>query len=389
MKVMITSFGVEHSLTSEAGHDSVFHRMPPVSFRQTSETFMPDYELLLLCDTVVMDEASYHRLTRDSIRAYSQVSETFQALKAEGRIELNDFSSTLRPHIELLDRMIDRDLKQLDQWVGPLRESLALWRHFASISMDLVETESERLFQRGFSRDKLTHLNVRNPDDVKYAIMRELVHLTHGHRPYVEHVSQLVTEALESSEKRKHREYRQALRDLVRAYLMYVDANLILSHQLEIGFHDWLDFTPFYAAKFLSVGRDQDPIQDSKDQLEKLFTISFPDLAIRDTRALMKVLNDKRLEDLRRLVDEAVEGRIQFDDQFAKSILGDVVRSSERARKRRSVVGYATLPFDLIPWVGGVAQKAIEEAVSVPFEKKLRQKHRWFYMLSDVAGTTG
>jgi hypothetical protein len=120
--------------------------------------------------------------------------------------------------------------------------------------------------------------------------------------------SMLVQEALKSSTKRKRKVYREALRNVLRAYLTYVDANLIISHQLDLGFHDWLDFTLFYTTKFLSVGRSEDPVQAGREQLEKLFTLPFPELAIRSTRALMKALSDKRIDDLRLLVAEAVEG---------------------------------------------------------------------------------
>jgi hypothetical protein len=382
MKVMVTSFGVERSLSSETDENTMFHRMPPVSFRWVQEAFMPDYELLLLCDSVIMDEASFDRLVQGSVAAYSHVSETFQALRSDGRIELKDFSSTLRPHAELLGRMIEHDLKSLDQWVEPLRDSLILWRDFSRMAADLVRAEREEWFDHARLRDGPHHHGYPR---LQAYLMRSADHMRHPDEAIAAHMSILVTDALESSTKRKRTEYRDALRGVLRDYLTYVDANLILSHQLDVGFHDWLDFTPFYSAKFLSVGRDQDPLREGRAQLEKLFTIPFPELAIRDTRALMKALNDKRLEDLRRLVTEAIDGRVQFDDEFAKAVLREVLRSSEHAKKLRSVVGYATLPIGLIPWVGTVAQKAIEEGVGIPIEAKYKRKHRWFYMLSDIA----
>ena len=57
MKVMITSFGVEHSLSSEASEDTMFSRMPPVSFRGINEAFMPDYELLVLAEINPVSDA--------------------------------------------------------------------------------------------------------------------------------------------------------------------------------------------------------------------------------------------------------------------------------------------------------------------------------------------
>jgi hypothetical protein len=351
----------------------MFHRMPPVSFRGVKEAFMPDYELLLLCDSIIMDEASFDRLVQGNVAAYSRVSDTFQALKSEGRIELRDFSSTLRPHSELLSRMIERDLKSLDQWVVPLRESLTLWRHFSNISMNLMRYEREE----GWFHTAHYH-----------ALMHEVGHMMHLELARAEQLSRLVSEALDSSKKRKRKEYRAALRDLLRAYLTYVDANLILSHQLGIGFHDWLDFTPFYAAKFLSLGQDDDVVEENRAQLERLFTIPFPDLAIHNTRALMKALNDKRIVELRQLVANAVNGQVHFDDEFAKAILREVLHSSEHAAKWRKVVGYATLPIGFVPWVGTVVQKVIEEGVAIPIERKSKEKHRWFYMLSDIAEST-
>jgi hypothetical protein len=76
MKIMITSFGIEHSLSSDPDQQTMFYRMPPVSFRRIKETFLPDYELLLLCESVIMDEASFDRLVHGSVASYSQLGAT-------------------------------------------------------------------------------------------------------------------------------------------------------------------------------------------------------------------------------------------------------------------------------------------------------------------------
>jgi hypothetical protein len=199
----------------------------------------------------------------------------------------------------------------------------------------------------------------------------------------------LVEDALSSSEKRKRKEYREPLRQVLRSYLAYVNANLILSNELGITFHDWLDFTPFYAAKFLSVGKDRDAVSEGQEQVERLFTISFPELAIRDTKALIRALNDKRLDDLRSLVNDAIAGKVKFDEQFAKSVLTEVLDSEKRARKVRNILGYASMPVGFLPWIGTPLQKILEEAIGTPLERKLKTKNRWFYMLSEIADSEG
>lgn len=99
----------------------------------------------------------------------------------------------------------------------------------------------------------------------------------------------------------------------------------------------------------------------------------------------MKALNDRRVEDLRSLVAEAALGNVEFDNEFAKAVLLEVFRDSERARRWRNVVGYVTMPIGFIPWIGTPAQKIVEEGIRAPMEKHLKQKHRWFYMLSELA----
>ena len=175
------------------------------------------------------------------------------------------------------------------------------------------------------------------------------------------------------------------MRDVLQAYLAYVNANLVLASELEVPFHDWLDFTPFYSAKFLSVGKKEDQTQTGRKQVERLFTVAFPELAIQDTSSLLKVLNDKRVQDLRQLIGDAVLGKVQFDERFAKSVLAEVLQSERKVTRFRNVLGYLTLPIGFIPGIGTPAQKLVEEAVGMPVAKKMKQKHEWFYMLSEIA----
>jgi hypothetical protein len=371
MKLMLTSFGIGDTQGTATRGESVFHMMPPVSFHLISEAFMPDYELLILSDQIVMDGASFEQLMRSPARAYSGVSDTFRALRSDGRIELVDFSSILQANSKLLDKMLEHDMAVLDQWVVPLRDSLTTWRHFADMTMQVWRDEREQ--------PHIDTLPARN------VIAHELGHMMHHAVGEAYYLSNMIEDALVSAEKRRHKEYRSALRDVIRAYLGYVNANLVLASELEIPFHDWQDFTPFYSTKFLSVGKPEDKTQEGRKQVERLFTVAFPELAIRDTSALLKVLNDKRIQDLRQLIGDAAQGKVQFDEHFAKSVLSEVLGSERRIARFRNVLGYITLPIGFIPLIGTPAQKAVEEAVGIPVAKKMKKKHQWFYMLSEIA----
>ena len=349
---------------------------------------MPDYDLLLLCDTLVMDGASFDRLTTEPFPEYSRVADTFRTLKSEGRIELVDFAAVLESNRDLLSRMVDQDIHMLDRWVIPLRESLTIWRQFSQMYWNLMRAQEETghvIPLYSWHGYRGVHHVDYPPDRREMFITHDIAHMTHLDGNHVSVLSGMVEVALASSVKRKLSEFREALRQTLRGYLAYVNANLILSNELEVGFHDWLDFTPFYATKFLSVGKEGDPVQESRKQVEKLFTVPFPHLAITDTPALMKALNDKRVADLRKLVSDAAQGKVEFNDQFAKSVLREVLAVEEKAKKWRNILGYLTMPVGFIPWIGSIAEKAVGEAVGAAMEKKMKQNHRWFYMLSDIA----
>lgn len=172
---------------------------------------------------------------------------------------------------------------------------------------------------------------------------------------------------------------------MLQSYLSYVNANIVLSNELGVGFHDWADFLPFYRLKFLSVGKEHIEEERRIEESQKLFEVSFPEFAIADTHTLIKALQDKCVADLRELVEKAVKGDVTFDQEFARSVLNKVLGIERRTRRYRNIISYITMPIGFVPWVGTAAQKVIEEAVGTPLEKKLKQKYRWFYLLSDLA----
>jgi hypothetical protein len=210
----------------------------------------------------------------------------------------------------------------------------------------------------------------------------------HGLGGYSLHAHYLVEEALESSRKRRESEHRKALRDVLSEYLSYVNVNLLLANELGGSVYDWCDFRPFYRDKFLRVARLTAPGQSETDSIRKLFEISFPEFAFWTPASIVRALKDKRIVDLRRLVEAAAEGKVEFDREFATRVLAEVLSVERSIGKLRNFVSYVTLPLGLIPWVGDVVQKSVEEAVVQPIARKRRTEYRWFYLISEMAEGT-
>jgi hypothetical protein len=179
-------------------------------------------------------------------------------------------------------------------------------------------------------------------------------------------------------------EYSQFIKQILAGYLSYVNANLVISNTLGLGIHDWYDFLPFYREKVMSVGQESTREQKQVTKMNQLFDIAFPDFRIWDTHSLLKALKDKRIRDLRQLVDEAVRGKVEFNEKFARRALAEVFKRDMKLQRFRKVVSYITMPLGLIPYAGTLVQKGAEESAVYLQERRLKKEFRWFYLISEL-----
>ena len=82
--------------------------------------------------------------------------------------------------------------------------------------------------------------------------------------------------------------------------------------------------------------------------VKALFGVSFPELTITDPRQLIRILRDRRVSDLGLLIQQAVEEKVTFDQEFARRTLFEVLASEHKARKCRTIVSYLTTPLDFV-----------------------------------------
>jgi hypothetical protein len=375
MELMLTSFGIAEEEVEPTEDQSLFYAMPPVNMRHACRnSFMPDYAALLLCDKVILDESSYHALEKRPHSSYRVVADSMKCLYKEGFIKLVDFRGILRCKRNLLQKMLKYDLKMLDLWEEPLEESLNIWQNFCYKMIDLIREGRDHVILHettpSRSMTKLELSPKRNRHHFVISSSGTILSSVHkGRDPVIE---------------RKSLKERDTLRQVLKSYLSYINANIVLSHELRVGFHDWADFLPFYHKKFLSVGQEEIEEERQIGESQKLFEVSFPELAIIDTRSLVKVLQDKRVAELRALVEKAVKGEVVFDREFARSVLWDVLKIEWKIKTYRRIISYVTEPFGFVPKVGSAVQMLIREAAGRGLERKLKEKYRWFYLLSDI-----
>jgi hypothetical protein len=329
-----------------------FYGMPPVSMRDVNGPFfLPDYNTLLLADQVVLDKASFTALQWEHHRSYAVVADAMQSLEADGFVELADCGAILNDNRSLLAQMLESDLDAIERWERPLAESVGVWKRFITQAGTLLDD------------------NVR---EERPALGVQFLHFGSHAETHTRSIS-----IPDTSDR---------LRQTLTPYLAYVNANIVLSNELGVGFHDWMDYAPFYRTKFLAVGReDVEHQQVSSEAVHTLFRLAFPDFAIHDARSFIKIVKDKRIVNLRAKIQDAVDGKVQFDQDFARTTLLDVLNLERRSAQYRHVTFFLTLPLHFIPLVGAAVHKVAEEAVDSVLERKLRRPNQWFYLLSDIS----
>jgi hypothetical protein len=363
MKILLTSYGLGWDVV---GYNSLPERIdgvPPLSFKQSSSEYIPDFSVLLLCENLVMNETTFNMIIENRWGRFSEsYSKAFQALKDEGFITLKKFYTEIRDNSDTLKRMLDRDLKHLDVWMSALKESCDIWRRFlerASKDDELIkEIHNYKAIRKPISGQDL--LNVE-----KLELER-------------------VSEALKFPSRLRHAEYRAAVHREMEIYLTLVNANLLLAKEYDCSIYDWADHGPFYREKFLSIGADGVPGERNIQLVKKLFEIAFPELKVDNVKTLIRVLKDKRIVELRQLINSAAKGELKFDLVFAKRILNEVVKTEQKIDRIRKYVSYITLPLGFIPIIGTPIQKVAEELAVIPFKRSAKNKLSWYYMLSEI-----
>ena len=356
MDLLLTSFGI-HTQEDEASKRSVFHRMPPTTLAIRGTYLAPDYMSLLLCDRIIIDSESYSRLTTKRHWSYNALSSLIQALYAEGFVRIEDYSQRLEAYRATIEQRVEQDLEDLDAWRPALRSSGERWSTF----IHLIKSDLRSLYE----------LIDRVQFKFEHGIGGTAPMHNYSVRQYLHAASVAMTE-MSAAEGDDWTE-----RQILRSYLTYVETNLVLSEVLGAAFYDWSDYQPFYSRKLDERGRLH---ADRVHKTQQLFEVAFPELVIDSPRRLLRILQDKRIEQLRALVANAVTGKITFDRDFAVRILFEVLSGERAVGRFRSISSYALLPVGFIPVAGTPLQKAAEELAAMPY----RSKHAWFYLLTEA-----
>lgn len=352
MRFLLTSYALTPDVASRGSSPSgadersiveIFRRMPPVSLRTDVPHLTLEYSTLLLSERVIVDESSFEMLTSNPHPRYELVAATIKALHSEGFVELADYSSIVLSRRDLIEKMTTADLETPSRWAQTVEASVQAWSKFSSV-----------IRQDEFG-------TIEPPDDL----------------------TALSAIGRESAKWRKREENRKYSVKALREYLLHVNSTLVISAELGMPFNDWADFLPFYQQKFATIGQGV-PLESSSDAARRLFSISFPEFSVSSPSQLIKLMKDRRIAELRTLIDAAAAGSIVFDEHFARDTYNKVVGNMAKIERQKRFIAYLTLPIGFIPMIGWAAQLALSETASQFIERTNTKEFRWFFLIRDI-----
>ena len=407
MRVLYTSFGFTNeryhlgSIYGSYGYKGAdnfnFHRLPPFSIAEIEKRFTVDFSVFLLFDTVLIDRQTIWTLENPDeswilkqnrkeakegransvadewvLQAYESLYHSLLRLQEEGFIEVVDYNSVLRPQQATLEQMLKDDLVQLRHWIEPLKDSMSIWRKYTEVLRKVMYEPDD---------ETKKNANVKEFDSAELYDLRACIHNQSCISGGLYFLSRLLEHRNDVPNDLER--YETQARHVLSDYLKYVNANILLSASLDSAFHDWSDYKPLYQAKFRLMRAADPKVKDRMDELHKLFSLVLPRFTVTDDKILIRILKDPRVCDLRQLVNDAVAGNIEIDEEFARKVLQDVIEDQYQLGCFKNIAGYLTLPLGFVPAVGTPVQKAAEEISSRIAKPKYQKRHRWFYLCAE------
>jgi hypothetical protein len=369
MKLLLSSFG----LGAQVLFRDYFYRMPAVSMWAFGPVLVPDYPVVFLFESFVIDARTVEILHgKDKKGYYGEMRGLVQALDEAGRLNVVDFETILRPYEPQIIASVEYDIRNLDRWRRPLEESSAKWHQFAALAKEV-------LYKRGDVLREQTSYT-----DEERALM-SVLDLGYYGRGVASTPERTIGALLENWKQRMPSEQREYVRKIAADYFSYVASNLCLSEVLDVVIHDWADMAPLYRKKLELALRMTRPEEKQVEQVRQLFEVVFPDFRPRSATSIVKALDDPRIEKLRSLVDSAVNGGTAFDTEFANRTLREVLRAERRREAVRRVAGWITFPIQFFPVFGTLIDVAANAGIEAFTKRQARRGKEWFYLVSDIS----
>jgi hypothetical protein len=296
MKIKLYCSGLSYQVRANAIIEPSQYQLPRLALARLNQTFLPDYSLLLLAESLVMDQRTFDELVRGLIPVSGSSILALKSLYDAGLVELVDFERVYAKVQEQVLTDLEEQLRSFKDWEPTVAESVGHWRNFHAALQENLRPKIQRIRQMP-KRSGLDY------SDLASNYLHDL-----GGR--IQMVKFFAEDALSSpNPDAEVLPDTELFANHLREHLLSANYSLALARELNAGLHEWVDAAPYYR-KLLG------------GEKEALFELPVPEFSLWHPDKLIKAMTSKAAIKLRALVKQTIfEGQPWNEATAAKSLV--------------------------------------------------------------------
>jgi len=318
MKIKLYCSGLSYQTRPNAVIDADHYQLPRLALARLNQAFLPDYSLLLLVESLVLDQRTFDELVRGLIQVSGGPVLALKSLHDAGLVEVVDFERGFARVREQVLTNLDQHLMQFKDWEPAVAQSIDQWRIFNTALQENLRPKIQRLRAMP-SRSGL------NYSDLASNYLHDLAGRIQMIKFFAEDAlpsPNPTVEVLPDTE---------LLSNHLREHLLSAHYSVALARELKAGLHEWIDAAPYYHKLY------------GIEPAGALFDLPLPEFSLWHPDKVVKAMTSTAATDLRALVKATLFDTQPWDESAAAKCLMAIARMDQGMPSVRRVSGYRKL----------------------------------------------
>ncbi|HEY1172357.1 MAG TPA: hypothetical protein VGH19_13400 [Verrucomicrobiae bacterium] len=316
MKIKLYCSGLSYQTRPNAVIGPEQYQLPRLALARLNQSFLPDYSLLLLTGSLMMDKRTLNELVRGLIPMPGGLVLALKSLYDVGLVEVVDFEKSYGKVKDGVLTGLDQHLMAFKDWEAAVAQSVENWRIFNVAVQENLRPKIQRIRQMA-QRTGLDYTDLAS-------------NYLHDLAGRIQMVKFFAEDALPSPDPAA-----EVLPDAelftnhLREHLLSAHYSLALARELKAGVHEWADAAPYYQ-KLLGHDKTEAP----------LFELPLPEFSLWHPDKLVKAMTSKAAEDLRGLMEDTLVSGKTWNEAAAQKCLMAIVKIDQGMPSVRRVSAY-------------------------------------------------
>lgn len=340
--------------------------MPPAV--AVDEGMQIDVSPLLVVDRVILDTNAQEYLQSTDRPFLSPMKEAVHALYEEGFLESVNFRAIADEHALALSQETDRASADPLQWLEHIRYFMKWWH------------SNQDEIRLGLGSDY-------DPQTIPI-ILGIYCHLAQRDGAVNVDEAARIASRIRSNRKRWTNPEKEELRAVIRPYLSYVHLNLALAEVIGHPCLDWQGMADFYKTKYdmtlQTLGTEKRKERAKVAKAQELFSIALPKLRPRSATQMIKLLKDRRIKYLRRMIEDSIDEGIAFSRDWGENALIAAGQAQMRVQELNRLSSWVCLGLSFVPYLG-IASGIGGAVTNGVTGHRVQRQFKWLYALLDAA----